>query len=143
MAKDLAKLARTQAQVKAPLQDAAAVNITRRALWSKVKEFGPPMTMGYGALTQYNRFKLDLPKTHALDAARVAKVSRLIDWNQPTLAIKSRGRGPKQRTLVTAQGFPRENKNGPKARRTREKEIPGLRTGDLVEAVMPGGKAQG
>ncbi|MDR2141665.1 MAG: hypothetical protein LBR11_07750 [Deltaproteobacteria bacterium] len=105
------------------------------------------MTMGNGAQTQDNRSKLDIPKTHALppalDAARVAKVSKLIDWNQPTLGIKSMGRGTRQRTLVTAQGFPRENKNGQKARRSREKEIPGLRTGPLVEAVIPEGKAQG
>ncbi|MDR2142032.1 MAG: RRXRR domain-containing protein [Deltaproteobacteria bacterium] len=52
-------------------------------------------------------------------------------------------RRTEQRPLVTAQGFPRENKNGPKARRPREKEIPGLRTGALVEAVIPEGKCQG
>jgi hypothetical protein len=73
LAKDPAKLARIQAQVKAPWKDAAVMNLTRWALWNNVKEFGLPMPVGNEAQTQDNRSKLDIPKTHALDAARLAR----------------------------------------------------------------------
>ncbi|MDR2141612.1 MAG: hypothetical protein LBR11_07480 [Deltaproteobacteria bacterium] len=51
------------------------MNITRWALWARVMEFDLPMTMGNGAQTQHNRSELGIPMTHALDAARAAKVS--------------------------------------------------------------------
>ncbi len=48
-------LKRIQAQAKAPLKDAAAVNSTRLALFERLKATGLPIECGSGGLTKYNR----------------------------------------------------------------------------------------
>jgi 5-methylcytosine-specific restriction endonuclease McrA len=60
-------------QAKAPLRDATAVNATRWALYSRLKEFGLPVECGSGGLTKYNRMIRELPKTHWIDAACVGE----------------------------------------------------------------------
>ena len=131
-----APLNRIQAQAKAPLKDAAAVNSTRWALFNALKNTGVPVTTGSGGRTKFNRTRLNLPKTHALDAACVGSVDALHDWKRPTLAIKATGRGSYQRTRLNAFGFPR-------GYLTRQKRIKGFQTGDMVKAEVTQGKKIG
>ncbi len=136
LAKDLPRLARIQAQAKRPLKDAAAVNSTRWALFHALQSTGLPVTTGSGGLTKFNRMRLGIPKTHALDAACVGSVDALHDWKRPTLAIKATGRGRYQRTRLNAYGFPR-------GYLTRQKRIKGFQTGDLIKADVTKGKKIG
>jgi len=89
-----------------------------------------------GGKTKYNRVRLNIPKTHALDAACVGEVQSIQDWTKPTLNIKSTGRGCYQRTRLNAYGFPR-------GYLTRSKNIQGFQTGDRVKAVVTKGKKRG
>jgi 5-methylcytosine-specific restriction endonuclease McrA len=129
-------LKRLQAQAKAPLKDAAAVNSTRWALFNALKATGLPVETGSGGLTKFNRSRLDVPKTHALDAACVGQIDALTGWHCPTLAIKATGRGSYQRTRLDRFGFPR-------GYLTRQKRIHGFQTGDRVRAIVPKGKKAG
>ncbi|MBC7513801.1 MAG: RRXRR domain-containing protein, partial [Herminiimonas sp.] len=74
LAKDSARLPRIQAQPKPPLKDAAAVNATRWKLLGALKATGLPVSTGSGGLTKFNRTRLGIPKTHALDAVCVGVV---------------------------------------------------------------------
>ena len=134
--KDPAKLARILAQAKAPLKDAAAVNSTRWALTQALQATGLAVETGSGGLTKFNRTRLGIPKTHALDAACVGTVGAIRDSNRPTLRIQCTGRGSYQRTRLTAQGFPR-------GYLMRKKQVHGFQTGDMVKAVVPTGKKAG
>ena len=136
LAKDPKRLARIQAQAKAPLKDAAAVNSTRWALFNTLKNTGVPVTTGSGGRTKFNRAQLQIPKTHALDAACVGNIEAIQGWKKPTLAIKATGRGSYQRTRLNAYGFPR-------GYLTRQKRIKGFQTGDMVKAEVTKGKKTG
>ena len=131
-----AVLARVKAHAKRPLKDAAAVNSTRWALFEALKATGLPVECGSGGRTKWNRTRLGVPKTHALDAACVGAVETLTGWAVPSLAIKCTGRGSYQRTRLNAYGFPR-------GYLTRKKRIRGFQTGDMVRAAVPGGKKAG
>jgi len=121
---------------KAPLRDAAAVNSTRWALLNALKATGLPVEIASGGRTKWNRSRLGVPKTHALDALCVGKVGAVEDWLAPALAIKATGRGAYQRTRLTARGFPR-------GCLMRRKQVHGFQTGDMVKAVVPSGKKAG
>ncbi len=136
LAKDPKRLARIQAQAKAPLKDAAAVNSTRWALLNTLKNTGVPVTTGSGGHTKFNRMRLGIPKTHALDAACVGNIEAIQNWKKPTLAIKATGRGSYQRTRLNAYGFPQ-------GYLTRQKRIHGFQTGDQVKAAVTKGKKVG
>jgi 5-methylcytosine-specific restriction endonuclease McrA len=136
LAKDHQRLKRIQAYAKAPLKDAAAVNATRWVLFNTLKNTGVPVITGSGGLTKFNRTRLDIPKTHALDAACVGEIDAISDWNKPTVAIKATGRGSYQRTRLNAYGFPR-------GYLTRQKRIKGFQTGDMVKAEVSKGKKTG
>src|SRR5205085_3223733 len=69
------------AQAKAPLKDAAAVNATRWALVKALQETGLPVETASGGKTKYNRTRLGIPKTHALDALCVGEVDLVGRWN--------------------------------------------------------------
>ena len=129
-------LKRILSRAKRPLKDAAAVNTTRWALFNVLKDTGRPVETGSGGLTKFNRVRLGVPKTHALDAACVGQVDALHDWNRPTLAIKATGRGSYQRTRLDRFGFVR-------GYLTRQKRIHGFQTGDQVIARVPIGKKAG
>ena len=131
-----AVLARIKAQAKTPLRDAAAVNTTRWALWGSLKGTGLPVEASSGGRTKYNRCRLGIPKTHALDAACVGKVETLIGWCMPTLDIKATGRGSYCRTRLDAYGFPR-------GYCIRQKDVRGFQTGDIVRADIVRGKKSG
>jgi 5-methylcytosine-specific restriction endonuclease McrA len=124
------------AKSKRPLRDAAAVNVTRNALFKALLATGLPVETGSGAQTKFNRKRLGIPKTHALDAACVGSVMSIEAWHRPTLTIKATGRGEYQRTRLTAHGFPR-------GYLTRQKRHFGFQTGDQVKAVVKKGKKSG
>ena len=131
-----ARLERVQRQLKQPLRDASAVNATRWALFSALNATGLPVTVASGGRTKYNRQRLNIPKSHALDAACVGAFEKLHDWTVPTLTIKAMGRGSYQRTRLTKHGFPR-------GYLMRQKQVHGFQTGDMVRAIVPTGKKAG
>jgi len=136
LAKDPKRLEKILAQAKRPLKDAAAVNATRWALLVTLKSTGLPVTTGSGGLTKFNRSRLEIPKTHALDAVCVGVITTVTGWQKPTLEIKATGRGSYQRTRLDAYGFPR-------GYLTRQKRIKGFQTGDRVTAEVTKGKKIG
>ena len=129
-------LARIKANAKVPLRDAAAVNATRNTLFQALLATGLPVATGTGAQTKYNRRRLGIPKTHALDAVCVGEVDTVTGWQRPTLSIKATGRGEYQRTRLSKHGFPR-------GYLTREKRHFGFQTGDQIIATVPSGKKAG
>ena len=136
LAKDQKRIDRILVQAKWPLKDAAAVNATRWTLFNSLKATNLPVTTGSGGLTKFNRTRLDIPKTHALDAVCIGELDAVENWRKPTLAIKATGRGSYQRTRLNAYGFPR-------GYLTREKIIKGFQTGDMVIATVLTGKKTG
>jgi 5-methylcytosine-specific restriction endonuclease McrA len=87
------RLKRILAQAKAPLKDAAAVNATRWRLFNDLKATGLPLQTGSGGRTKFNRVRLGVPKTHALDAACVGRV-----------AVRATGSFNVQTSATTVQG---------------------------------------
>lgn len=83
LAKDPKRLERILAQIKKPLKDATAGNATRWALFGALKKTGLSVVSGSGGLTKFNRQKLGIPKTHALDAACVGGTDAVMDWEKP------------------------------------------------------------
>jgi 5-methylcytosine-specific restriction endonuclease McrA len=124
------RLTRILATAKAPLRDAAAVNSTRWALLNALKALGLAVETGSGGRTKFNRTRLGIPKSHALDAACVGVVGDVRRPAQTTLTVKCTGRGARQRTRVDACGFPR-------GYLMRAKSVRGFRTGDMVKANVP------
>lgn len=125
-------LARIEAQAKAPLKDAAAVNATRWALFERLKPFGLPIECGSGGLTKFNRTKRGLAKTHWLDAAGVGRSTpeSIHAEGIVPLCIKASGHGNRQMCGTDKHGFPIRH-------RQRQKVHHGYQTGDLVRAVVP------
>lgn len=130
------RLDRVLKQCKKPLRDASAVNSTRWALYQALKSTGLPVEVGTGGRTKFNRNRLGIPKTHALDAACVGKVEDVLNWDMPTLSIKANGRGSYKRTRLTKHGFPR-------GYLMRQKQVHGFQTGDMVKAIVPKGTKMG
>lgn len=131
-----ARLARVQRQRTAPLHDAAAVNATRWALFRALETTGLPIQAASGGRTKYNRQRLGLPKTHALDAACVGTADQVAGWKRPTWQISATGRGRYQRTRLNRFGFPR-------GYLMRQKYSHGFQTGDQIIATVPTGKYAG
>ena len=123
-------------QAKRPLKDAAAVNSTRWALFNQLKETGLPVSTGSGGLTKFNRTRLDLPKTHWLDAACVGKVDELEVLTSKPLLIKATGHGNRQMCGTDKYGFPTRHKS-------RVQVHKGFQTGDIVKALVTTGKKIG
>jgi 5-methylcytosine-specific restriction endonuclease McrA len=129
-------LKRVLARAKAHLDGAAAVNATRNAIFFALRATGLPIAASSGGRTKWNRSRLGVPKTHALDAVCVGAVDEVVDWQVPVLSIKAMGRGSYQRTRMTADGFPR-------GYLMRTKSVHGFQTGDIVRADVPKGKKVG
>ena len=123
-------------KAKQPLKDAAAVNSTRFALANRLKTSNLSLELSSGGRTKFNRIRLSIPKTHALDASCIGEVNILKNWNIPTLEVTCTGRGSYQRTRLDKYGFPR-------GYLTRLKSIKGFQTGDLVKAIVTKGKKVG
>ncbi len=133
---DPLRLKKVQSQLKVSLKDAAAVNSTKLALLKKLQETGLLVVTSSGAVTAWNRKQLGLPKTHALDALCVDSVQAVTDWQQPTLQIKSVGRGRYARTLLDQYGFPR-------GYLMKAKKVKGFQSGDRIKATVTKGKKVG
>jgi hypothetical protein len=78
----------------------------------------------------YNRSRLGIAKSHALDAACVGEVGTLVGWQIPSTEIKATGGGDYCRTNVDRRGFSR-------GYYTRAKRVRGFQTGDMVRAAVP------
>ena len=131
-------LARILSQAKQPLADAAAVNSTRWKLYESLKAIGLPVETGSGGLTKYNRCRQNLPKTHWLDAANVGKSTSeqlIVEVAKPLLII-AKGHGARQQCRTNKYGFPIRYCS-------RQKVHFGLRTGDIVKAIVTKGKKIG
>lgn len=136
--KEPSRLKKIEAQVKQPLADAAAVNVTRFKLFEVLKSTGLPVETGSGGLTKFNRTQQQIPKTHYFDAACVGKSTpdKLIIKGVRPLIIKATGHGCRQMAVTDQFGFPKSHK-------TNAKFHFGFRTGDLVRAKVPKGKNAG
>jgi hypothetical protein len=101
------RLVKVRLQQKKSLKDAAAVNITRNALFDVLSKTGLPVRTGSGGQTRWNRHRFGVPKGHALDASCVGDLDRLVRWNLPVMKIKSIGRGSHQIAQRDGFGFPK------------------------------------
>ncbi|WP_414581737.1 2Fe-2S iron-sulfur cluster-binding protein [Scytonema sp. PCC 10023] len=117
-------------------KDAASVNSTRWALFSKLKETALSVETGTGGRTKYNRTRLGLPKTHWLDAACVGVIETLQVVTTQPLLIAAKGWGNRQMCTTNKYGFPIKH-------RTRCKTFFGFQTRDMVRAILPAGKFAG
>lgn len=131
-------LKRILVQARAPLKDAAAVNVTRWALFERLQATGLPIECGSGGLTKFNRTVRGLPKEHWIDAACVGKSTpeRLTIRQVNPLLITAEGHGRRQMCLMDKRGFPR-------TRPKQAKYVKGFQTGDVVRAVVTSGKKVG
>lgn len=121
-------------QAREPLRDAAAVNATRYTLCDELRTLGVPITTWSGGRTRWNRDRLGIDKTHALDALCVGELAGVEAGACKTLLIKASGRGRYSRTNVNDSGFP-------VGYLMRTKQVKGIKTGDRVQAVVPAGFA--
>ena len=121
-----------------PKKDVAAMNSTRKELLRSLGALGLPLEVGTGGRTRYNRTRLGLEKSHWADAACVGASTpqRLHVPDGPLLRITATGHGSRRMCAMDRFGFPRTS---PKRFRT----VRGFRTGDLVRAIIPGGKNHG
>jgi 5-methylcytosine-specific restriction endonuclease McrA len=99
-------LKRILSQAKRPLKDATAVNSTRWALFNRLCMTGLPVSTGSGGLTKFNRTRLNLAKTHWLDAACVGNIESLKILTNKPLLIKATGHGTRQMCRTDKFGFP-------------------------------------
>ena len=136
LAKKPSLLQKILKEMDKPLAATTAVNVTRSELLHRLKQHFSNVENSTGGRTKYNRTRLSIPKTHALDAAATGKLENLHDRQQDILCIQSKGRGSYQRTRVNKYGFPR-------GFLMRKKTVFGFQTGDLVKATVPKGKKAG
>src|SRR6476620_5509704 len=129
-------LKRILSQAKRPLKDATAVNSTRWALFNRLCMTGLPVSTGSGGLTKFNRTRLNLAKTHWLDAACVGNIESLKILTNKPLLIKATGHGTRQMCRTDKFGFP--SRYVP-----RFKFVKGFQTGDIVKAIVTSGKKIG
>lgn len=127
-----------QAQAKAPLKDAAAVNSTRWALYERLQALGLPVERGTGGHTKFNRVSRGLEKTHWQDAACVgaSTPATLLIQGVVPLLIKAQGHGCPQMCNVNDLGFPISKPKG-------VKKVRGFQTGDIVRAIVTSGTKMG
>jgi hypothetical protein len=110
----------------------------RWALYERLKATGLPIEAGTGGRTKYNRLRLGLEKAHWIDAACVgASTPDCLDTRiGSVLLITATGHGTRQMCRTDKHGVPIRHV-------PRQKRWYGFRTGDLVRAVVPGGKYAG
>ncbi len=132
------RLASIEAQRKAPLHDAAAVNSTRWALWERLQATGLSVEVGSGGRTKWNRSRQCYPKAHWIDAACVGESGAVVDLSQEHrhLSMTAMGHGERQRARLNRHGFPVGHKSGAKS-------FLGFQTGDLVRARVRCGRYAG
>jgi len=123
-------------QAKSSLKDAAAVNSTRWVVFNHLKETGLPVTTGTGGQTKFNRTRLELSKSHWLDAACVGRIDGLEVLTSKPLLILAKGHGTRQMCGTDKHGFPTRH-------RSRTQIHKGFQTGDIVKATVTAGKKIG
>jgi hypothetical protein len=108
------------------------MNASRWALYRHLQATGLPVEVGTGGRTKWNRTRRGLPKAHWIDAACVGASTpeQVICARVVPLQIKAMGRHSRQMRRTNAFGFPDK---APKATSV----VAGMRTGDLVRAVVP------
>ncbi len=138
LAHDPKRLARIKAHAKAPLKDAAAVNVIRYAIGNALKKFGLPVSFWSGGRTKKNRVLQGYTKDHWIDAACVGETGAEVHIPQEMrpLIITATGRGHRQFTRVNKFGFPC-------AKAKTGKTVNEIRTGDVVKLIQPKGKYAG
>lgn len=135
--KDPTRLKKILKQAKQPLADAAAVNTTRLALLEVLKTTGLPVETGSGGLTKFNRSQQNLEKNHWLDAACVGESTPILNIKGvKPLPIAANGHGTRQICGTDKFGFPSRH-------RTNKQIHFKFSTGDIVKAVVLGGKKVG
>ena len=127
-----------QKHAKQSLKDAAAVNVTRWAIYTRLKDLGLSLEVGTGARTKYNRSQAECKKQHWIDAAFVGESGEGVALfsEMQILNIKAQGHGRRQMCLMDKHGFPRTKPKG-------SKKVKGFQTGDIVRAVVKKGKKAG
>ncbi|GAA2408328.1 RNA-guided endonuclease IscB [Streptomyces coeruleofuscus] len=135
------RLATVLPQVRAPLDDAAAMNATSWQLTAVPATLGRPVQAWPGRLTKANRLAVGLIKTHTLDALCIGPLDhetgdQIVRFPHYVLTAKATGRGSYARTTPDRYGFRR-------LLRPRAKQHHGYVTGDLVRAVVTAGKWAG
>jgi hypothetical protein len=120
------------------LKDTAIVTATRWKVYNVLVETGLDIECGTGARTKMNRIKLNLHKTHHIDAVCVGSSTpeNIIFKTNQILHIKAKGRGSHCRTNLDKFGFPR-------GYFARQKNFFGFQTGDVIKATIPKGKYKG
>ncbi|MGX1907557.1 RNA-guided endonuclease IscB [Streptomyces phaeochromogenes] len=131
-----ALLAKILRQMKAPLQDAAAMNATRCALVRMLESTHRDVQSASGGRTRWNRRRTTTLKSHTLDALCVGVLESVAHHPAKVLVVTATGRGTYRRTAPDRYGFPRLTM-------PRTKQHFGYATGDLVRASVPTGKKQG
>jgi 5-methylcytosine-specific restriction endonuclease McrA len=131
-------LKKIKINLKKSLKDAAAVNATRYAIGTAIKEIGIPTTFWSGGRTKFNRSSQNYKKDHWIDAACVGETGEkiFIPKSGSLLRITAQGHGDRQLCLVDQYGFPRSKPAGSKI-------IHGFQTGDYVTAKVTSGKKVG
>ncbi len=125
------------ARLKEPLKGAAFMNASRYFLVRKLEELGLPVFTAPAALTDRNRARFGLPKTHYFDACCAGEVRGELEIAaEYVLHFRATGRGTRQMCIPDRHGFPRGH-------RSRHKLHCGFMTGDLVAAEVPRGKYAG
>ena len=82
-----------EARAKTPLKDVAAVNATRYKLVEALRVFGCPIGLWTGGRTRWNRARLGVQKTHALDALCVGELAEVQGCTRKTLTIRATASG--------------------------------------------------
>jgi 5-methylcytosine-specific restriction endonuclease McrA len=121
-----------QRRAKRSFREAAAVNASRWALYWCLQAIGLPVEVGTGGRTKWNRTQRGLPTSHWIDAACVGASTpkRIQAAGIVPLLIAAMGRHSRQMCRTNASGVPDK---APKATSV----VAGMRTGDLVRAVVP------
>ena len=94
---DSERLKRITIQVQAPLAAASAVNATRRRILKELSPTDLPVEVSTGGKTKFNRMRLNIPKTHALDAACTGNTPGLEDRSVGHQILRTRFLSANQR----------------------------------------------
>ena len=125
-------------KAKVPLDNAAAVNSTRKKVAKMLGAFSLPITCSSGGQTKFNRVTQGYEKDHWIDAACVSASGRSVHIASSItpLLIKATGRGSRQFCRMDRYGFPRTSAK-------TQKRVHGFKTGDLVKAIVTKGVKTG
>lgn len=123
-------LTRILKQTKIPLKDATVVNSCRWDLFNNLKSMNKPVLISSGGRTKYNRTRLNLPKTHWIDAACVGLVNNLTIATTHPLLVQAKGHGNRQYCRMNKYGFP--------CSKPRQSHTHGWKTGDIGKVTKNG-----